>query len=187
MSRDALMAATAGEVLARYEPPPAVKAGIDASQRPDTAVRALRGADAVRFWAQAMRPRHAVCWALRCLDEAPGGGPEPGMRPVAALRAWVADPSDANRRACHSAAEAAGLEHPASLIAASVFFSGGSLAPPDLPEVAPKPNLRGDLLASALELAAVRVHPERAADTFARFVALGLETAEQPEPWKHRG
>ena len=69
-------------------------------------------------------------------------GPEPSPEAAAALeaaRAWVIDPKDEKRRATFPAAEAAEMGTPAGCTAAAAYFSGGSLAPPNLP-ASPRPS-----------------------------------------------
>ena len=55
-----------------------------------------------------MAKREAVWWACRCVADAlVGEPPAPVARALDAVKAWVADPTDDNRRACWPAAEAA--------------------------------------------------------------------------------
>jgi hypothetical protein len=95
----------------------------------------------------------------------------------------VADPKDEKRRAAMPAAEAADLGTPAGCTAAAVYFSGGSLAPPNLPVVAPADHLTAHMVASALTLAAVIKEPEKAAEKHAAFLRTGLEVASGQNAW----
>ena len=106
-------------------------------------------ADAVQFLAHALPKREAVWWA--CLCARPVLGPEPPPAAAAALeaaRAWVIDPRDEKRRATFPAAEAAEIGTPAGCAAAAAYFSGGSLAPANLPAVAPAEHLTAHLVAA---------------------------------------
>jgi hypothetical protein len=140
--------------------------------------------EAVRFLAFALPKREAVWWACLCAGQVLG--PEPPPAAAAALeaaRAWVIDPQDEKRRATFAAAEAADLGTPAGCAAAAAYFSGGSLAPPNLPAVAPADHLTPHLVASALTLAAVIKQPEKAAEKYASFLRTGMEVASGQHAW----
>ena len=81
------------------------------------------------------------------------------------------------------AAEAADFGTPAGCTAAAAYFSGGSLAPANLPAVAPAEHLTAHLVASALTLAAVIKEPEKAAEKYAAFLRTGLEVAAGQHAW----
>src|SRR4051812_45310941 len=69
--------------------------------------------DAETFLGYALPKREAVWWACLCTREAVGPDPKPpAAAALKAAEAWVADPSDANRRAAQAAADAVGLGHP---------------------------------------------------------------------------
>ena len=141
-------------------------------------------ADAVKVLAHALPKRAAVWWA--CLCAAERLGPAPADVAVAALeaaRAWVVDPTDTLRRAALPAAQAAGMGTPAGCAAAAAYFSGGSLAPPDLPAVTPPEHLTGRMVANSLVLAAVINEPEKAAEKYAAFLRTGLDVADGRRFW----
>lgn len=141
-------------------------------------------ADAVKFLAHALPRREAVWWA--CLIAAEAMGPEPPPEAAAALEAardWVIDPKDERRRATFPAAQAAGMGTPAGCAAAAAYFSGGSLAPPDLPVVAPPEHITGQMAACALVLSAVIKEPQKAPEKYAAFLRIGLEVAAGQRPW----
>src|SRR4051812_12044948 len=65
-------------------------------------------ADALRFLAAALPKREAVWWACVCARQGYGTPvPAPAAAALAAAEKFAADPSDANRRATYTAAEAA--------------------------------------------------------------------------------
>ena len=122
--------------------------GMTSRQYLDLLVERQLHADAVQFLAHALPKREAVWWACLCAAEVLG--PEPPPAAAAALeaaRAWVIDPRDEKRRATFPAAEAAGLGTPAGCAAAAAYFSGGSLAPANLPVVAPAEHLTAHMVA----------------------------------------
>ena len=183
-----LLSPTAAEILARYTPADEARAVLVEGASPQAFVAALttagRHLDALPFWAHALPGREAVWWACLCLAEAPGPAPKPAAaEAIAAARNWVREPDDAKRRECYRAGAAAGLDQAGGLVASAVYFTGGSIAPPELPEVAPAEHVAGDLLGAAVTLAAVKFQPERAAQTVERFLALGLEVAKGQKPW----
>jgi hypothetical protein len=141
--------------------------------------------DAVRFLAHALPKREAVWWACLCVRKAAGANPPPPAQ--AALQAaekWVADPSEDNRRAAFKAAEAASPGTPAGCAALAAFWSGGSLAPPNLPEVPPAETLTAQGVAGAVLLAAVMTEPEKVADKQRAFLAQGIEVGNGTNRWK---
>ena len=73
--------------------------------------------------------------------------------------------------------EAADLGSPAGCAAAAAFWSGGSLAPKDLPVVPPPNNLTGHGVASALMLAGVVTEPDKFKVKYTSFLERGLAIA----------
>jgi hypothetical protein len=96
----------------------------------------------------------------------------------------VADPSEANRQAAQAAAEKAGVGTPAGCAAMAAFWSGGSLAPANLPAVPPAENLTGQGVAGAVLLAVVQKEPAKAPQKFRQFVALGVEVGKGSKRWQ---
>jgi hypothetical protein len=136
-------------------------------------------ADAVRFLAHAMGRRECVWWACVCnravLD---ASAPPPAVAALVAAEKWCYQPTEENRRAAHAAAEAATLDHPPALAAMGAFFSGGSVAPANVPQpVAPGPFLTARMVAASIILCAVKREPKRAPERFRQFLVQGVEIA----------
>lgn len=110
-----------------------------------------RHRDAVRFLGQALPRYEAVLWAARAVERwSPGADP----RVMAAVAAWLRDPSDPHRRAAYDAARSAPDPSAARLCGLAVFTSGGSLAPANKPpHPAPKAAV-GRFAAGAVLIAA---------------------------------
>src|SRR5579883_1307670 len=125
--------------------------------------------DAVRFLAQAIGPARAVAWALACLRELRA---ENNGAALATFDAWLADPSDANRRAAANASE----DGPEKSLGLAIFFSGGSIAPPDVNPVPPPPHIAEKLAAGAIILAVVGEKPEHAPERYRRCIEIALKT-----------
>jgi hypothetical protein len=185
-------AKTAGEVCGLYKPGEKTVSLLgDGGMAPhaflDALLAAGEEAEARRFLAHALAKREAVWWALQAvepvLNPAP---PAPHAEALATAKRWVTEPTESHRRQAWSAAEAAGFDNPAGMIALAVFFSGGSLSPPDLPPVPPAGHLTGDTVANALTLAGVLTEPVKAPEKHAAFLAVGLDVASGklpcPEP-----
>jgi hypothetical protein len=140
--------------------------------------------DAIRFLAHALPKREAVWWACLCVRSARGTTPAAAAAALYEAEKWAADPSEDNRRAAMSAAEVVGLSDPAGCVAAASFWSGGSLAPPNLPVVPPGEYLTAHGVAGAILLAAVFTEPARAPEKHRAFLKLGLDVASGANRWK---
>src|SRR5262249_3430875 len=78
--------------------------------------------DAARLLSHALPKRAAACGAGLCARAAGGTAlPAPQAAAVQAAERWVADPSEANRRAAQAAPEAAGVGTPAGCAAMAAF------------------------------------------------------------------
>jgi hypothetical protein len=141
--------------------------------------------DGLEFVAHWLPKRAAIWWGCLCLWHVR----RPTFPPAeeAALRAlvqWVREPTEPRRRSLEAVAEAAGnLRTPAGGLACAASFSGGSLAPPGLPVVAPPPELTAHTVAQVLVVAALHTHPECAGETYRHFLELGLEVARGENRW----
>jgi hypothetical protein len=126
--------------------------------------RASRLEDAVFFLGLAL-PRHeTVVWAARSVRDI-SEGRDRSRADADALKAallWVQDPSEPRRRAAWDAANLAHASCAERLAAMAVFFSGGSLAPDNLPAVPPQNDVAGRVAASAILVAAAK-GPDRLA------------------------
>ena len=134
--------------------------------------------DAVKFLARALPKRESTWWACLCsrgaLDEAAS---ESLSKALEAAERWVYEPTEEHRRQAYAAAQATGFDHPVSWAAMAAFWSGGSMAPPDVPAVPPGDDLTAKAVAGALMLAAVQTQPELAADKYCLFLRRGIDIA----------
>ncbi len=97
--------------------------------------------------------------------------------PLQAVEKWLAEPTDENRRSAMKAANEAEFSTPAGSAALAVFFSGGSIAPPDMPAVPPESSITPNSVAGTVMLAAVLKEPEKAQEKYQLFLAEGLKIA----------
>jgi hypothetical protein len=140
--------------------------------------------DATSFLAHALPNREAVWWAVLCVREVVGPAPpEPVAAALRAAEAWVQDPSEENRRAAREAAKAAGAGSPAGLAATAAFQSGGSLGPPDGPEILPSEFATARGVANAITIASLQAPAEKAPERFLSFVVRGVEVATGANRW----
>jgi len=98
-------------------------------------------ADAVRFMAFALPAREGVWWSCvtgELMRASLAAKDEIGFE---AAESWVYEPTEDRRHACLAAAEAAALDGAGAYAALAAFWSGPSLAPPDLPPVPPDGSL----------------------------------------------
>jgi hypothetical protein len=141
--------------------------------------------DAVGFLAHALPRREAVWWAWLCARTAAGDSPaEPVARILATTHAWIAEPSDANRRTAYIAAEESGIGTAHGLAALAVFLSGDSLAPPHMEPIRPGPHDGAKAVVGAVMLAAVAAKPDQPAEAFRDFISQGLALAERTKLWQ---
>jgi hypothetical protein len=87
------------------------------------------------------------------------------------------DRNEVNRRACRAAADVVGLGSAVGSLCMAVFWSGGSIAPPDANPVAPREHLAGVAVANCLYLATVAVEPHLAPEKLHTFAQQGVQTA----------
>lgn len=141
--------------------------------------------DAVRLLAHALPKREAIWWAARCVRAALGDA-EPTRTDRNALEAaerWVAEPVEKNRRAAQSPADATGYETACGWLAAGAFWSGGSMAPPDMPEVPPKETLTPQAAVVAINLTAT-VDPKKTPQLYVQFCSIGTAVADGKNRWE---
>lgn len=117
--------------------------------------------DAIRFIAHALTARDGIWWGCQCARRSVTSETTPEEEAaLAAAERWVTEMSDESRRSAFVAANAAGIGTAAGSVALAVFYSGGSLAPPDAPPVAPDEFASASLVAGCIILATI--HPDLA-------------------------
>ena len=140
--------------------------------------------DAVRFLAHALPKREAVWWAWVSARRTAGAEPAPKIKAsLEATEKWIAQPSEENRRAAMSAAEAADVGTAAGCAGMAAFFSGGSLAPPEVAPVPPGPYLTAKAVSGAVILAALAGEPEKAPEQVRAILDQGLNVATRTKLW----
>ena len=134
--------------------------------------------EAVQFFAFALPPREAVWWACSCTR---AHARDPLSPPLAealdAAETWVRRPTEEHRRVAMQRAQATDFQSPAAWVAVAAFWSGGSMAPENLPELPPAAHLLGIAVAGAITLAAVQSEPLAADRKRQHYLASAVDIA----------
>lgn len=135
--------------------------------------------DAIRFKAQTLPKRQAIWWALNCVRMMPDHSrkQEQNQQALSAVEVWLADPTEANRRNAEAAARTLNYETPAAWTAMTVFWSGGSLAPPDTEAVPPAEHLTAMAASAALLMAAASGPAIEVSERHRQFLAMADQKA----------
>ncbi len=113
--------------------------------------------DAIRYLAVGLPRREAIWWACTARRRLlPVVLPDPEAAAWQATEAWVYEPSEANRRAAYPLSEALKFQTAGAYAALGVFWSGGSLAPPESNLIIPPGDaLTGSMVAASVILCCV--------------------------------
>lgn len=178
----------AAEIVSRFElqemlevPP---EAGETTAQYIHRAAERNESPDCLQFLARALPKRCGVWWAVQCVRAADALMKPEDATLLELVTQWVASPSDSLRRQAMTAAEKLKMSTPASWTGVAVFWSHGSMAPPDAPAVPPADNLSGKAVFGAAALAAVVRTPENAPKRRQQFADLGMKIASGELTWK---
>lgn len=129
--------------------------------KPQAFFQSLRKAEeralAVSFLAAALPRSEAIAWGGACLSWLAEGKGYPASRRnlLDYAKRWIDQPSDDFRRTMYAEAEKSPDDSPEKLLGYAIFFSGGSIADPDLEPVNSDPSVTGHLVAGAIKSAAV--------------------------------
>ncbi len=140
--------------------------------------------DAIRVLAQSIGKREAVWWAcLVARETLSEDEPKAVLDSLQAAEGWVIDPNEEHRRKAEATATVSGLDSPAGCAAMGAFFSGGSLAPPNVPEVPAAGHLTGHVVSGGVMLGGVRTEPEKAPEKYKKYLEVGLQVADGTARW----
>ena len=176
-----IKASTSQEICAQFPLSPEAQSHLTPQIAPLAFLDALTShklyADAMQFLARALPKREAVWWSATCTRDLKLDDMQPELAgAVQAAETWVYKPTDENRRSAEKAANAIKASHPARWTAMAAFWSGGSLAPPDAPEVKPAEDFTAKAVAGAVMMAAV-LDPLETEGRNQRFVRYGRDIA----------
>jgi hypothetical protein len=147
--------------------------------------RSLQLREAIRALAQVLPPGAAIAWGLASIRGVEGAVKMRGAAAaIESIEHWLAAPDEDRRRATRTAADKAGIATPAGCLGLAVFYSGGSMAPPQAPvSIEPARHVCGKLVAGAMAMAAV-VEPARAQEKLRAFFDHGMRAANQMKIWE---
>jgi len=136
-------------------------------------------AEATRLVAHALPAREAVWWACACSRHTSSSSTNPESEAAArdAAEEWVRRQSDEQRRTAMKEAEKSGFGSPEAWAAVAAFWSGDSMAPPDVPKVPPQPHFTGLAVAGAVAMSAVRGSAVRREERLRAFLASAKDIA----------
>jgi hypothetical protein len=140
--------------------------------------------DAIRAVIAWLGKRKAIGWGADCIAMACGDRLETQAELLTVVRTWVESPTEDNRRLTVAAADSTDAKLPASWLARAAGWSGGSLAPPELPVVPPAEQLTSKTLLAALLLAAVFRDPAQASTNYNRFIESGKQLGQTRLAWE---
>ncbi len=176
-------AATAAEVCACFdlkpEARPLLRDGMGPREFVDALMAKKQYIAAIDFVAHALPAREAIWWGCLCLQHASGGNLS--ALDKAACKAavqWVMQPTEVNRAATQAPAQEVGLVTPAGQLAMAANQTGGNIAPPNAPAMAPPPFASAKAVAGAIKMVTAKADPVNIVETQRLFVELGVGVAE---------
>jgi len=130
--------------------------------------------DGIGFMAHALAAREGIWWGSLCLQHT-GGGNLTGAEKAAlsAAVSWVLWPTEPNRAAAQSWAQAAGPASAAGALAIAANHGGGGGSGLTFSQA----------VTNAVKISAIKGNPARIADTQRLFVELGIGVAEGRFSW----
>lgn len=135
--------------------------------------------EAINQQARSLQPRACIEWSLACLRKLQPQVEPPEQKALKAVEKWLADPSDANRRAAKAVSDETGLSTPAGCVALAVFFSEGSISPANQHEVPPPPDVTAKIAAGGILLAATK-DPANSTERLQTCLKLAPNTETEP-------
>jgi len=136
--------------------------------------------EAIRYLAIALPRREAIWWSCATnrglslekkneLNE---------QKAWDTIEEWVYNPTDENRLKTYGIAETLNFETPGAYGAMGVFWSGGSLAPPETGQIVPpNPGLTGTAVGASILMTCARGDPQKTSDRQKTALEIGLDVA----------
>ncbi|GGF57780.1 hypothetical protein GCM10007301_16880 [Azorhizobium oxalatiphilum] len=175
--------AQAAHLCAVLEPGEEAKAilspGMSASDFLGALVEGGLVVDAIRYMAVALPRREAVWWACACRRALlPPELPEGDLAAWKAAEDWVYDPTEPFRRACYGPAQALKFETAGAYAALGAYWSGGSLAPPEVSLIVPPGDgLTGTATAASVILTCVPGAAKSIGERQKKALTIGIDIA----------
>lgn len=120
----------------------------------DGLVAASNWTEAIAFLAHALPRYECVVWATRVLLEA--NAIDRHAPATVAIMRWIDQPSDQLRRDANDAVQELRDGSPLKMLGQAVFYSGGSISPPEFPAVLPPTGATAKLVTASLLVALLK-------------------------------
>ena len=136
--------------------------------------------EAIRYLAIALPRREAIWWACathRTLgpDQLDDIKEQDAWRIV---EEWVYNPTEDTRNQTYAIADTLGYQTPGAYGAMAVFWSGGSIAPPESGQIVPPgPGLTGTAVGASILMTCSKGEPKRAIERQKEALRIGLDVA----------
>jgi hypothetical protein len=135
--------------------------------------------EAIRYLAIALHRREAIWWACvthRNLSLKIDDTNE--QKAWELVEEWVYNPTEENRQKTYSIAESLDFATPGSYGAMGVFWSGGSMAPPEAGLIVPpSPNLTGTAVGASILMTCAKGEPQKVTNRLKTALEIGLDVA----------
>ncbi len=178
---------TAEQIFKRYRLEKEISFAPGEDESPEAYARRLQRTseenDCLLFLAYALPKRCAVWWLIHCIRAAESLKSDADIPMLQLAEDWVRQPSDDARRKAMQMAESLEMESPAAWAGVSAFWSHGSMAPPNAPDVPAPDHLTGKAVTGGAILATVLKTPENAAERRQLFTEIAIRIADGKLPW----
>ncbi len=167
-------------ILAELELPPVLAEKLTDRKTDMGIINMLVGSDqlqaAVKFLALGLPKRESIWWSYICSKETTNDkDSDISNKTIDTIEKWVKQPNEDLRRNAGKLAETLGLYVPLGWVATALFWSGGSITPPDKPAAEPESFMCGEAVANAISLAAEQ--SEDSIDKMKLYLKRGLHIA----------
>lgn len=129
--------------------------------------------EAATFMAYALAPRHSIWWGHECLQARADLLAADDRAMMALAAGWVAEPDEPHRYAALNAGQGAAARGPGVWLALAAGWSGGSMAPADLPVVEVPEFVLGRAVNAAVLTALARVPQDKRARMLEHYIGMG--------------
>ena len=144
-------------------------------------VAANQHASAILLIASSLPKDQALRWARGTLEDLQIGSKTSWEADrMEQIDRWMEDPNDTMRRSVHERVSVDDFQNPWSWLGLAVFWSGKSIAPPDLPDVPPDRFLTSKGIYAALQICAFQ-DPKNAISRYLHMIQTGTSFRKAAE------
>ena len=132
-------------------------------------------ASAVTFLSHCLQKNVAIVWCYDCLSDLPVTWTQQELQVLGRVESWLHEPSQDRRHQHSNDLHSLGVMSPVAWLGQAVFWSGGSITAPDMPEVSAAPGLFGQAVSGAVQLAGLVNDAKYSSELYPRFINLGID------------